>query len=78
VVSDRWEGLDTFFRDGSEIVIADDADDVLRALDGHDPHERDLMGRAARRRVLDGHTAEHRAEALERLCVGVSLPGGAP
>jgi len=78
VVSDRWEGLDTFFRDGSEIVVADTADDVVGALDGHDPSGRDSMGRAARGRVLTGHTAEHRAAALERLTVGAPPPGGRP
>ncbi|MFN2506912.1 MAG: glycosyltransferase [Acidimicrobiales bacterium] len=78
VVSDRWDGLDTFFREGSEIVIADTADDVLGAFDGQDAHRRDSMGRAARGRVLDGHTAEHRAVALEGLTLGAPLSGGRP
>jgi len=78
VVSDRWEGLGTFFRDGSEIVIADTADDVLRALDGHDGQQRDAMGQAARSRVLAGHTAELRAAELEGLTLGAPLPGGRP
>ena len=65
VVSDGWQGLDTFFRPGREIVVAEGADDVLGALDGLDGGERDRMGQAARRRVLAEHTAAHRASALE-------------
>jgi spore maturation protein CgeB len=32
IVSDAWEGLDTFFTPGKEIVIARHTDDVLHAL----------------------------------------------
>lgn len=67
VVSDRWEGLDTFFRPGREIVIADSTAEVLAALDGLDDRRRTAMGSAARERVLAEHTAEHRAVRLETL-----------
>jgi spore maturation protein CgeB len=62
IVSDRWEGIDNLFAPDREIVLADDAVDVLAAL------ERDLapMGAAARRIVLSAHTAAHRAAELER------------
>ena len=65
VVSDRWEGLDDFFTDEEEILVASGADDVLRHLDGVDRPRRDAIGRAARRRVLAGHTAAHRVAELE-------------
>ncbi|HEU5033488.1 MAG TPA: glycosyltransferase [Mycobacteriales bacterium] len=67
VVSDRWEGLDSFFRPGEEIVIADAAADVLAALDDPRGLRRQTIGRAARARVLAEHTAEHRAGELEEL-----------
>ncbi|WP_315764527.1 CgeB family protein [Sphingomonas sp. Y38-1Y] len=62
IVSDRWEGIDDLFAPDREIVLADDAVDVLAALD------RDLVsvGEAARRIVLSVHTAAHRAAELER------------
>jgi len=64
VISDAWEGLDTFFTPGREIVVAEDADDVRRALAEADGP---AIGAAARRRVLREHTAEQRAQQLEAL-----------
>ena len=65
VVSDRWEGLDTLFAPGREIVLADGAEDALAALALFDA-ERDALAAAARARVLAAHTAAHRAAELER------------
>jgi spore maturation protein CgeB len=62
VVSDTWDGLDSFFKPGSEIFLAESADDVLAALDSPDLAS---VGRAARERVLAEHTAEHRVAELE-------------
>jgi spore maturation protein CgeB len=65
VVSDWWDGLDTFFRPGTEILVAGSTEDVVRYLDEMDPEHRAGIGSAARRRVLSAHTAEHRATELE-------------
>lgn len=65
VVSDVWEGIDTFFAPGREILLARDADEALAILRGTPEEERRRMGEAARRRVLSEHTAAHRARALE-------------
>jgi spore maturation protein CgeB len=75
VVSDDWAGLDTFFRPGSEVVIAAGTEDVLAALDTVDAGRRRAMGDAARRRVLAGHTAAHRVEQLEALARDASGAG---
>jgi spore maturation protein CgeB len=64
VITDAWEGLDSFFTPGREIVVAEAPDDVLRALSAAD---RDAVGAAARERVLREHTAEQRAQQLEAL-----------
>jgi spore maturation protein CgeB len=66
VVSDWWEGLDRFFEPGQEIVIARGTGDVLAALDLPSA-ERQRIGRAARERTLDCHTAAVRARELEQL-----------
>lgn len=63
IVTDRWPGLEAFFEPGREIVVADGADDVERAL-RMDAAEAASIGAAARRRVLAEHTAGHRAEEL--------------
>ena len=73
VVSDRWEGLDSFFVPGEEIFLADGADDVLDILDELDDQNRQAVGDRARRRVVAEHTAAHRARQLED-AVGDLLP----
>jgi spore maturation protein CgeB len=64
VLSDEWEGLDSFFRPGEEILIARDAGDVLDAL-AMAPDELAAVGRRARERTLAEHVAERRALELE-------------
>jgi spore maturation protein CgeB len=64
IISDIWPGIEELFVPGQEIVLAAHADDVLAALASGES-ERASMARAARGRVLDAHTSEHRAEELE-------------
>jgi spore maturation protein CgeB len=65
IVTDVWPGLEQFFAAGDEIVVAHSARHVLDALD-MDERERLRIARAARDRVLDQHTADKRAQELER------------
>lgn len=65
VLSDEWDGLDSFFEPGREILIARDTADALEALQtGRDELAR--IGRNARERTLAEHTAARRARELER------------
>jgi spore maturation protein CgeB len=66
ILSDQWEGLDRFFQPGSEILVANDADDAVAALQLSDAELRRIAGRA-RERVLREHTATHRVGELEQL-----------
>jgi spore maturation protein CgeB len=63
IISDRWAGLDALLKPESEIILADETDDVIAAL-----HRADnvAIGGAARSRVLAEHTASHRAAELEQ------------
>jgi spore maturation protein CgeB len=63
VVSDTWEGLETFFEPGREILVARSTEEAIAAIDLPDD-ELARIGRAARDRVLADHTAEHRAAEL--------------
>jgi spore maturation protein CgeB len=63
VLSDWWEGLDSFFDPGSEILIGRSTADAVAALDLPQP-ELDRIAAAARERVLAEHTSEHRAREL--------------
>lgn len=66
ILSDWWEGLDTFFAPGGEIIIVRSTFDILAALD-RDDRELCRVGKAARARVLSEHTAERRAAELVEL-----------
>lgn len=65
VITDRWTGLDEFFRPDEEILIADAAADVLALLRDLPEARRREIGEAARRRFLAAHTPAHRARELE-------------
>jgi spore maturation protein CgeB len=65
IISDAWEGLETLFAPGREILTARRPGDVLRALRDIPERERRAIGARARRRVLAEHTSAHRAAELE-------------
>jgi spore maturation protein CgeB len=69
LVSDAWPGLEAFFEPGSEIIVARGTADVIAALDQPDATIA-AIARRARERVLDEHTAEHRAATLLALLEG--------
>jgi len=64
ILSDTWEGLDTFFDPGREILVARTTDDALAALD-LSQEELVRVARAGRERTLAEHTADSRARSLE-------------
>ena len=66
IISDWWDGLDSLFDPGSEIVIAPDTATVLETLRTMPNRDRQAMGKRARERILSSHTAAHRAMELER------------
>ncbi|MBK1836640.1 glycosyltransferase [Azospirillum sp. YIM B02556] len=63
IVADQWEGLDSFFEPGREILVAAQTDDVTTAMMLPRNHLTDL-GRRARKRVLAEHSAERRVQEL--------------
>ena len=74
IISDVWEGLDEFYRPGSEIMLCKTADDVLNALSaGRDSLRR--MAQAARERTMAEHTAGHRAAQMELLLESAARTG---
>jgi hypothetical protein len=64
VISDRWEGIDSLFEPEREIVLAGRSDEVVQRLT--EPADPAPIGRAARKRILASHSADHRAVELER------------
>jgi spore maturation protein CgeB len=72
VISDRWPGLDSIFAIGTEILVADSADEAIAFLADIEEDERREIAARARRRVLAEHTAEHRCDQLEHEVAGVA------
>jgi spore maturation protein CgeB len=64
IISDYWQGIETIFEPGKEILIAHTADDTLNYLQLDDDKRREI-GAAARVKVMNTHTAAHRAAELE-------------
>jgi nucleoside-diphosphate-sugar epimerase/spore maturation protein CgeB len=64
IISDRWDGIDSVLTPDREILLAGSTDEVIEMLSAADGSA--TIGEAARERVLECHTASHRAEELER------------
>src|SRR5262245_45727595 len=65
IISDWWNGLETLFEPGEEILIAHDTEDTLCYLRDLPEEMRIETGQRARARVMSEHTAAHRAAELE-------------
>ena len=67
VITDAWKGIETFLTPGREVLVANDAGDVVQHLLALDEDKAKQIGDAARRRVVAEHTYQHRALQLQRL-----------
>jgi spore maturation protein CgeB len=69
IISDYWDGLETIFSIGEEILIARSTREVLRYVQEIQESERRAIGERARKRILRDHTAQRRAAQLETYIV---------
>jgi spore maturation protein CgeB len=65
IISDYWDGIETIFDIGTEILIAHSAEDTIKYLTEISEEERKEIGEKARKKVMKFHTAAHRAKELE-------------
>jgi spore maturation protein CgeB len=65
IISDAWDGLETIFTLGEEILVARSADECAAILRETPDRARRQIGARARARVLAEHTAARRALELE-------------
>ncbi len=70
LISDAWDGIGAFLEPGEEVLVAENADDVARLVEGLNPEEARAIGRRARARMLAEHTYAHRAAQVEALLNG--------
>lgn len=67
LLTDEWEGLDSFFTPGQEILPVRSVNDVVNALSLSDKELRTIAD-AARERTLAQHTGACRVRELEGIC----------
>ncbi len=71
LITDAWEGIESFFEPDREILVARNGAEVAGHLNALTPARASQIGQAAYRRVLAGHTYAHRAAQLEAILEGV-------
>jgi spore maturation protein CgeB len=67
LITDAWVGLELFLRNGEEVLVARDGQDVAGHLRELTPERARRMGEAARARVLAEHTYARRGAAVDAL-----------
>lgn len=72
LLSDAWEGIETFLEPGSEVIVCADGVEVVEALSALDRSTARAIGSRARERILSEHTYAQRAAQFEEvLAAGV-------
>jgi spore maturation protein CgeB len=64
LITDAWAGLELFLEPGTEVLVAQNGEEVAAHLDSLDPARAARIGAAALARVLSQHTYAHRVEQL--------------
>lgn len=72
LISDWWEGIESFFPPGEALVIAHSGSDVVSALMELDDGHCEAIAHAAYQRVASAHSAEVRARAFVEAIENVS------
>lgn len=70
LITDAWEGLETFFAPGKEVLVAHDGDEVAEHVRTLDAERARAIGQAAYRHVLAEHTYAHRAAQVDDVLQG--------
>jgi spore maturation protein CgeB len=67
LITDAWEGIETFLEPGTEVVVANDGAEVAAQVGALTRDQARRIGEAARRRVLAEHTYDHRVRQVTAL-----------
>jgi spore maturation protein CgeB len=65
IISDSWQGIELFLEPGTEILVAQNGQEVAELLEKLTPNLAHKIGEAAHHRILAEHTYAHRAKQLE-------------
>lgn len=78
IISDCWSGIEAFFTPDREILLARNSGDTISYIRDLPEAERHKIGIRARERILNSHTAAHRASELEGYLLQTLTGRGAP
>jgi spore maturation protein CgeB len=67
IITDYWEGIEYFFEQGKEILVAHNGDEVTDLLENLSEQLSAEIGKAALKKVLFEHTYTHRVTQLENI-----------
>ena len=67
LITDAWVGLELFLRDGTEVLVARDGQDVAEHVAALTPERARAIGEAGRARILAGDTYDRRAAQVDAL-----------
>jgi spore maturation protein CgeB len=70
LISDAWEGIETFLEPDQEVLVARDADEVLGHLEALTAERAREIGERALTRVLRDHTYDARAQTVDAFLSG--------
>jgi spore maturation protein CgeB len=70
VITDKWDGLESFLEPGREVLVAENGEQVIEHLRNLTPERAREIGRAAAARILAEHTYVQRAGQLQRVLEG--------
>lgn len=79
LVSDIWQGIEAFLTPDEEVLLARDGDDVAELIMDLTPNHARAIGDRARKRVLQEHTYDRRAEQVDRIlsrCTAITARSG--
>jgi len=67
LITDAWEGIDSFLQPGEEVLVVHDGRELLNCLESLTPERAAAIGAAGRQRLLRDHTYRRRAEQLHEI-----------
>ncbi len=70
LITDRWDGIECFLEPGSEVLVANDGEEVASHLEGLSERRARSIAERARKRVLAHHTYAQRAIQVHQLLHG--------
>jgi spore maturation protein CgeB len=67
LITDAWQGVETFFEPGREILVAENAEEIVSFLRNVSADHARQIGENMRRRALADHTYKLRAQQVNTI-----------